>query len=207
MQRSSIDEASLIQAAKRGDLEAFNRLVLAYQDMAYQQAFRMLGDPADADDATQEAFIRSYQKLHQYRGGSFRAWMLRILVNICYDEFRRQRRRPSTPLEPTTAENEAIESPGWLHDPKKGPEELLERSELARVIQRCIERLPLEFRTVVILVDVQGLEYAEAANVIAKPIGTVRSRLARARVRLQECLHTAGELLPVRYRQGKEIKK
>jgi RNA polymerase sigma-70 factor (ECF subfamily) len=94
-----MDEVELIQYAQKGDLDAFNRLVLAYQDMVYNQAYRVIGESDAAEDATQEAFISAYRKIHTYRGGSFKAWLLRIVTNACYDELRRRKRRPTTPLE------------------------------------------------------------------------------------------------------------
>ena len=95
-----MDEQALIAGARGGDLDSFNRLVLAYQDMAFNLAYRMLGDDALAEDATQNAFISAYRSLHAYRGGSFRAWVLRMVTNTCYDELRRRHRHPETPLEP-----------------------------------------------------------------------------------------------------------
>ena len=80
-----MDETGLIQDAQGGDLEAFNRLILAYQDRVYNQAFRVLGEYQSADDATQEAFISAYKSIRSFRGGSFRAWLLRIVTNACYD--------------------------------------------------------------------------------------------------------------------------
>lgn len=200
-----MDEVALIRAAREGDLNAFNRLVLEYQDLVYNQAYRVLGEPLAADDATQEAFISAYRNLRSYRGGSFRAWLLRIVTNACYDELRRRKRRPTTPLEPLDDAGEEIESPTWMEDPSESPEESAERSELAAAIQDCINELPAEFRTVVALVDVQGMDYAEAADAIDKPLGTVKSRLARARARLRDCLQGFWELLPATFRLGSEV--
>lgn len=195
-----MEEQTLIQAAQRGDLEAFNRLVLSYQDMVYNQAYRMLSDAAAAADAAQEAFIAAFRNIRGFRGGVFKAWLLRIVTNICYDDLRRRQRRPTTSLEPLDDAGEEIESPAWLSDPRAAPEEALERRELERAIMRCLDRLPPEFRAVVLLVDVQGLDYDEAAHSLGRPVGTVKSRLARARARLQECLQTFWELLPGEYR-------
>src|SRR5512143_4025106 len=111
-----MDETALIQAARQGDLDAFNRLVLAYQDQVYAQAYRMMGEMEAAEDATQEAFISAFRSIQSYRGGSFRAWLLRIVTNASYDELRRRQRRPTTPLEPVDADEEEIESPQWLAD-------------------------------------------------------------------------------------------
>jgi RNA polymerase sigma-70 factor (ECF subfamily) len=191
-----MDESGLIQAARQGDLDAFNRLVLANQDIVYSQAYRMLGDAEVAADATQEAFISAYKHLGTYRGGSFRGWLLRIVTNACYDELRRRKRRPTVPLEPVDANEEEIESPSWMIDPGELPEQAAVRKELAQAIQRCLDGLPDEFRLVVVLVDIQGLDYQEAAQAVGKPIGTVKSRLARARLRLRECLQSVWELLP-----------
>jgi RNA polymerase sigma-70 factor (ECF subfamily) len=195
-----MDEPALIQAARNGDLDSFNRLVLNYQDIVYSQAYRMMGEAEAAEDASQEAFISAYKNLRSYRGGSFRAWLLRIVTNACYDELRRRKRRPTTPLEPMDAEDEEVESPHWLADTAQTPEEAAESSELEQAIQRCLEGLPAEFRAVVVLVDVQGLDYAEAGTAIASPVGTVKSRLARARLRLRDCLQGYWELLPANFR-------
>jgi len=195
-----MDEADLIRTAQQGDLDSFNRLVLAYQDVVYAQAYRMMGEPASAQDASQEAFISAFRGLRSYRGGSFKAWLLRIVTNACYDELRRRQRRPTTPLEPLDSDNEEIESPYWLADDSEQPDERLERNELGDAIQHCLEGLPPEFRAVVILVDIQGMDYSEAAEVIRKPIGTVKSRLARARARLRDCLQGVWELLPAQFR-------
>lgn len=191
-----MDETGLIKDAQRGDLEAFNRLVLAYQDRVYNQAFRVLGDSQSADDAAQEAFISAYKNLRSFRGGSFRAWLLRIVTNACYDELRRRKRRPTIALEPVDDAGEEIESPHWIADPGELPEQNVERSELGQAIQACLDQLPEDFRVVVVLVDVQGLDYLEAADAIGKPLGTVKSRLARARNKMRECLQGFWELLP-----------
>jgi RNA polymerase sigma-70 factor (ECF subfamily) len=199
-----MDETALIHASLQGDLDSFNRLVLAYQDLLFNQAYRMLGEPALAEDITQEAFISAYRNLRSYRGGSFKAWLLRIVSNACYDELRRQKRRPTTPLEPLDEDDEEIESPRWLADPSETPEEATERSELNRAIQHCLKDLPEEFRTAVVLVDVQGLDYAEAAQAMGKPLGTVKSRLARARMRMRDCMQGFWELLPASLRLVEE---
>lgn len=199
-----MDEGALIQAAKQGDLNAFNRLVLEYQDLVYNQAYRIMGEPDYASDASQEAFISAYRNLRSYRGGSFRAWLLRIVTNACYDELRRRQRRPTTSLEPMDDGGEEMESPHWLADPGETPEDSLERAELGTAIQNCLDDLPLDFRSAVILVDIQGMDYSEAAQAVGKPVGTIKSRLARARSRLRDCLQGFGELLPTVFRQGEE---
>jgi len=199
-EKREMDEIALIREAQKGDLDAFNRLILAYQDIVYSQAYRMMSEPEAAADATQEAFISAFRKLHTYRGGSFRAWLLRIVTNACYDEHRRRKRRPAIPLQPSDSEADEIESPHWMADDGEGPEGAAERMELSSAIQKCLDNLPDEFRAIVVLVDIQQLDYSEAAMVIGKPVGTVKSRLARARMRLRDCLQGVWELLPTQFR-------
>lgn len=203
-----MQEQALIQAARQGELEAFNRLVLAYQDMVYNQAFRVMGERDAAEDASQEAFISAFRKLHTYRGGSFRGWLLRIVTNACYDELRRRKRRPVVPLEVTTTDGEEIESPKWEagHAEQADlPEKSLQQAELGQAIQQCLNELSPDFRMVVVLVDIQGLDYAEVSQVTEKPLGTVKSRLARARQRMQLCLQKFRELLPAAFRLSEEV--
>lgn len=197
-----MDEAKLIEMAQQGDLTAFNRLVMEYQTLVYNIALRTLGDPAGAEDAAQEAFISAYKAIKKFRGGSFRAWLARIVKNACYDELRRQKRRPQTPLEELNPldEPEEVDSAGTLITDEVGPEEAADRSALRQAIEECLQGLPLEFRMVAVLVDVQGYNYKEAAESVGSPLGTVKSRLARARSQLQECLQGYRELLPVEMR-------
>ncbi len=195
-----MDEQALIRDAQAGDLDAFNRLVLAYQDLAYNLAYRMLSDDTAAEDATQTAFLSAYRSLNSYRGGSFRAWVLRMVTNSCYDELRRRHRHPTTPLEPATEEDEEMESPRWLASDEPSPEETLEQTEMEHAIQHCLTGLPEEFRSIIVMVDIQGMDYSEVAVAIGKPLGTVKSRLARARLRMRGCLQGFRELLPVSFR-------
>jgi RNA polymerase sigma-70 factor (ECF subfamily) len=197
-----MDEAALISAAQGGDLDSFNCLVISYQDQMFSHAYRMMGEDEAAADATQDAFISAFRNIRSYRGGSFRAWLFRIVTNACYDELRRRKRRPTTSLEPLDDAGEEVESPGWLADSSDTPEQKLERRELEKGIQHCLDDLPEDFRAVVVMVDVNGLDYVEAAESIGKPVGTVKSRLARARGRLRDCLEGIAELLPSKFRQG-----
>jgi len=199
-----MDEPALIQSAQRGDLDAFNTLVLHYQDALFNTALRILGDDDLAADATQDAFLSAFQHLNSYRGGSFKAWLHRTVTNACYDELRRKKRRPATPLEPDSNDGDEMDSPRWLADPRLTPEQQAEADELEHAIQHCLDALPVEFRAVVVLADLQGLDYTEVAAAIHAPLGTIKSRLARARLRLQECLQGSAELLPVAFRLQEE---
>lgn len=179
-----MDENALIQSAQKGDIDAFNTLVLTYQKRVYQQAYYLLGNTQLAEDITQDVFLSAFQKLSWFRGGSLRTWLLRIATNMCYDEMRRWKRHPSEPLEPINAEGEYIESPSWLADPQPSPEEIVINAMLREAIHRAMADLPANYRTAVILVDIQGLEYAEAAAIMGTSIGTLKSRLARGRMKL-----------------------
>lgn len=199
-----MDEPALIQSAQRGDLDSFNTLVLHYQDIVFNTALRVLGDEDQAADASQEAFISAFRSLSSFRGGSFKAWLMRTVTNACYDELRRQKRRPTTPLEPDTEDGEEMDSPKWLADPNMTPSQKAEADELEHAIQHCLEALPTEFRTAVVMADIQGMDYTEVASASKVPLGTIKSRLARARLRLRECLRGFEELLPSAFRLESE---
>lgn len=201
-----MDEAGLIREAQGGNIDSFNRLVLAFQELVYNQAYRIMGESASAQDATQEAFVSAYQKIRTYRGGSFKAWLLRIVTNACYDELRRRKRRPTTPLEPTDQYDQDIESPHWMADPGESPEDFSERLALNEAIQHCLDDLSVNYRTVVILVDIQGMDYSQVAEVVGTPIGTIKSRLARARDNMRHCLQGFMELLPAEFRLSVEVR-
>ena len=199
-----MDEIALINAAQKGDLDSFNSLILHYQDSVFNTALRILGDEDLAQDAAQETFISAFRGISSFRGGSFKAWLTRTVINACYDELRRQKRRPTTPLEPETRDGEEMDSPKWLADPNMTPAEKSEADELEHAIQHCLETLPTNFRTVVVLADIQGLDYSEVAAAARVPLGTIKSRLARARLRLRECLRGFEELLPASFRLKEE---
>jgi RNA polymerase sigma-70 factor (ECF subfamily) len=200
-----MEEELLITAAKAQDLDAFNELVLAYQQQVYNVALRMLNDLDEADEATQQAFIAAYQKIHTFKGGSFQAWVLRIVTNKCYDMLRSQKRHPTQSIDGSSDDpDENIENASYLQDDELLPEEQVAMKELEAAVQHCIEALPLEFRAAVVLIDLQGMDYQAAAQVSHVPLGTVKSRLARARSNLADCLHKFKELLPAKYRSVSE---
>jgi RNA polymerase sigma-70 factor (ECF subfamily) len=193
-----MDEQALIRAAQRGDLNVFNELVLLYQDQVYNLAYRIMGDGDAAADATQEAFISAYRAIGGYRGGSFRAWLMRIVTNACYDELRRRRRRPTSSLEALYVADAA---PGEvLVNGNEGPEAYAQRQDLNRALHAGLQTLPEEQRVTLVLSDVQGYGYQEIAEITGVSLGTVKSRLSRARARMRDYLLVQGELLPAGYR-------
>jgi len=200
-----MDLKEQIKKSLKGDLNSFNQIVLEYQNLVYNQAYRIMGEGTSAEDAAQEAFISAYKKLHTYRGGSFKSWLLRIVSNACYDEFRRRKRQPIVPLYPEDKNGNELDSASWLEGNEEKPEDYVLRSELSDAIQTCLDRLEFEFRTIVVLVDLQGMDYASAAKVVDRPLGTVKSRLARARRNLKDCLQSFRELLPIEFRHVGEV--
>jgi RNA polymerase sigma-70 factor (ECF subfamily) len=202
-----MDEPALIREAQGGDLDAFNRLVLAYQSIVYNLAYRIMGEGDSAADASQEAFIAAYKNLGYYRGGSFKAWLLRIVTNACYDELRRRKRRPAASLDALTVVDTGpdAEAEAALVARDESPEEFAQRRELSRHIQSCIDGLPEDMRTVVVMADVMGMDYAEIAASTGAALGTVKSRLSRARARMRDCLRAnVWELLPAAFRLEEE---
>lgn len=195
----NISESRLVELAQHGDMDAFNELVLKYQDMLYRIAVRILHDECAAEDAVQDALILAFRNLRSFRGGSFRSWLARVTVNASYDEVRRGRRRVSLPLEQFTSDGDEVESPLWMRDPSAGPEERAEVSELRRALHGCIKTLVPDYRLMVILVDMEGMSYEEAAQVARVPVGTVKSRLARARMQIRKSLQSYRSLLPSFY--------
>ena len=201
-------ERGLIARGQQGDRAAFNALVEKYQSAAYALALRMLGDPDTACDVTQEAFFSSYRALATFHGASFRAWLLRIVANGCYDVFRARGRQPATSLEAMLDHDDTSASdthmPRAMVDPSWNPEETAMRAETARTIEAALLQLPPEQRLAVVLCDIQGMAYEEVARIMETPLGTVKSRIARARAQLRTLLTREGELSPRPQRQDAE---
>jgi len=204
-----MDELHLLQDARGGDLDAFNHLVLLHQNHAYSFAYRMLGEAEGAADAAQQAFLSAYRHLNEMRGESFRSWLLRIVANACLDELRRRKRRPAVSLEDLTAgeeEDRSEESLSILADPAEGPESAAVRSDLRRTIEDCLALLTPDQRATILLVDVHEQDYYHAARATGVALGTVKSRVARARAELRDCLRAKGELPPASRRLESEAR-
>jgi len=182
------NEEKLIENAARGDLQAFNELVLIHENMAFHHAYSLLGDPAAAEDATQESFIKAFQAVNRFRGGSFRSWLLKIVTNTAYDMLRQSSRHSTQSLFPEDENGDEIESPAWISDPSASVQSAVERSETAKEIYRKLDELPDAYRSVLTLVDLYEMDYEEAAQALNVPLGTIKSRLSRARLQMQEKL-------------------
>lgn len=187
-----MDENEAIARSQQGSTAAFNQLVAAYQSLLFNTAYRILGDSDAAADACQDAFISAYQGIRGFRGGSFKGWLLRIVTNACYDQLRRKQRRPTASLDALLVEDE---EPDTIPSMPEGPEDRTARRELNSQIQQGLLTLPPEQRTVIILSDVQGLSYEEIAAVTEVSVGTVKSRLSRARGHMRDFLRPR-ELVP-----------
>ena len=199
------DEDQLIARSQHGDGNAFNQLVLYYQQTTYSFVLRMLGDPDTAADVTQDTFIAAYRGISSFHpGSSFRAWLLRIASNMACDHWRRVQRRPAESLDLLIDEEEP-HAEGLLSslaatNTEGNPEEQLLNQELQELIQCGLRELPLDQRVAVVLCDVEGFSYEEIAESTQSALGTVRSRIARGRARLRTYLYQHRELLPRQYR-------
>ena len=183
-----MDDAHLVRGCQDGDVACFNALVERYQRMAYNLAFRMLGDRNSAQDAAQDAFFCAWRKISSCKGTNFRAWLMSITANTCRDHLRKVKRSPSVPIESLLCEPAGSPS-------VESPEAYALRRELNGEIQRGLSTLPSHQKTAVILCDIQGFSYEEIASIMGCSIGTVRSRISRGRAQLRDYL-LARELLP-----------
>jgi RNA polymerase sigma-70 factor (ECF subfamily) len=194
------DDDATVRRAQAGDRAAFNRLVGKYQNQMYNIAYRIMGDPDLAEDATQEAFIGAYKKLSQYTGGNFRAWMARVVKNQCFDTLRYRQRRPASSLDDLLLDPNDRGIAAWGDDQLPTPDDLLERAELTDWLEAAIQQLPIDQRTTLVMADIHEYSYEEIAASMEVELGTVKSRLFRARRKLRELLQDKTELLPSQYR-------
>ncbi len=191
---SDVDEKLLIKKIKSGDMEAFSQLVSAYEKKAVAFARRMLGTQEEAEDATQEAFLKVFDKIHTFRqDSSFSTWFYTVLNNICLDALRKRSRRASTiSINQTDETGEEYELD--IKDTSDGPYEAMKKNEAKRLLEIALTQLSDEHRTVIILRDINGFEYEEIAQILKISTGTVKSRISRARLALRKILEEHREL-------------
>jgi len=187
-----VDDRDLVVRARQGDREAFTQLILQYQVPLYNMALRMVGSREDAADITQEGFLRAWEKIRTLRDAPFKSWIFQITVNLCYDHFRRGRRYGVMPDEEQGGKIVGLGIA--LPD----PQERAEANERARVVRDSIEALDHDMRTALVLRDINGMTYDEIAGILGVPLGTVKSRIARARAQVQESLQRNPDLFPTR---------
>lgn len=206
------DEVRLLERARQGDVEAFADLVGQYERKVYNLAYRLTGNPEDAADMAQEAFVRVYTKLAEFRGDcSFATWVFQITTNVCRDELRRRQRQRTASMDDPVAGEEG-EMARQYADPGDGPERALERKEAAAQVRQALASLDEEHQEVLRLREYLDLSYEQISSILNCSLGTVKSRLNRARNALKEKLLRADrELLPPpfvsrsRRRKGNEV--
>ena len=189
-------EQELICSARSGDREAFSRLVEQNQAMAYSLAYRMTGNPEDAADLTQEAFLSAFVNLSKFDGRSaFSTWLYRLTSNLCLDFLRREKRRSAHSI---TLEDKEGEDAAQLDlpDERYSPERELERQEAENAVRRGLAALAPQHREVLVLRELEGLSYTEIAQTLGLEEGTVKSRIARARLALRDFLQKEGNFSP-----------
>jgi len=184
---STATDEALVKAAQKGDMAAFEELVARHRDKIYARAFSMLRNEDDAIDLSQEAWVKGWQRLHQFQGdASFATWMTRIVINLCLDQLRKQKRIKSESIDEMNEETGGVERQMPVITPN--PTEGLERSELRQRIDKALSQLSYEHRTVLILHEFEELEYKLIAKKMGCSIGTVMSRLFYARRKMAALL-------------------
>ncbi len=174
--------------AQLENLDTFNHLVLKYQDLLYNHAFTLMGVRQSAEDATQDGILKAFRKIESFRGGSFRCWLLKIVTNTCYDELRRLKRFSTTPLYPENENDDELDEPFWLVDPHISVAAMIEEKERSMTLRHYLNELPEYYRSVINLIDIYELDYSETASILKIPLGTLKSRLLRARLQMKRML-------------------
>jgi len=187
------DESETIQQCQAGDTSNFDLLVEQHYTRVYNTALRMLGDPDHAADATQAAFVRAFRSLDSFRGdSSFSTWLYRITANVCLDELRDLSKQPASLTFISDEDEEPQER--TIPDDRADPAGMVARNERQRVVHQAIQQLSAEHRVVLVLYDLDGCSYKDTAQILGIPVGTVKSRLNRARGALKEVLRPDLEL-------------
>ena len=186
-------EAAIVRKVLGGDANAFETLVLEYEKNVYNIALRMTGNSEDAADMTQEAFIKAYNSLQSFRGDSkFSVWLYRIVSNVCLDFLRSKNRRPTVSL--SVEDDDGEDAQLDVADESQSPELLLDRKLTRDSVRRGLDSLPPDYRQILLLREIQGLSYDEIAQALSLEVGTVKSRIFRARKRLCTFLNDDGNI-------------
>jgi RNA polymerase sigma-70 factor (ECF subfamily) len=186
-------DLKLVERSKEGDLAAFEELVRMYQKQIYNLGYRMMGNEEDASDITQEAFLKAYKSIKKFNAkSSFGTWIYRIAVNVCIDELRKRKKAKLYPI----VHNDDLDEKGHklVVDTNDLPEERMEKRETRKKVRQAINRLPEDHRAVIVLRDIQERSYQEIADILGLNIGTVKSRINRARSSLKEEIQKQREL-------------
>lgn len=182
-------DMALVQRAQANDRAAFNEIVLRYKSRVYNFVHRMVASPLDAEDLTQETFIRAYTSIHSFQSrASLNTWLFRIATNICIDHSRKYKKMQNTTVSLSQESDNEEEAQREIPDNAYEPQRLLINKELGTQLDSALSSLPEKLRTVVLLYDIEGLSYEEITAIVDCPLGTVKSRLFNARSALREKL-------------------
>jgi RNA polymerase sigma-70 factor (ECF subfamily) len=194
MTQSYPDDGVLIERSQKGDRNAFDDLIRKHEKRAYQYAFRLTSNPEEAGDVVADAFVRVYSALHNFKGQSaFTTWLYRILTNCFLDMRKREKSRPTTSLEAALVTDDG-DLERQVQDDAPTPHAQAEKSERERAVERAVGHLPEYQQAMIMMYHVENLSYEEIAEALDLPIGTVKSRLNRARLSLREILIADEEL-------------
>ena len=186
-------EAAIVRKVLGGDANAFETLVLEYEKNVYNIALRMTGNSEDASDMTQEAFIKAFNSLQSFRGDSkFSVWLYRIVSNVCLDFLRSRNRRPTVSL--SVEDDDGEDTQLDVADESQSPELLLDRKLTRESVRRGLDSLPPDYRQILLLREIQGFSYEEISKALHLEVGTVKSRIFRARKRLCSFLINDGNI-------------
>jgi RNA polymerase sigma-70 factor (ECF subfamily) len=188
------DETKLIAKSQDGDVEAFGELVSIYQKQVYTVAYRFMGNPEDASDLAQEAFVRAFKAIGRFRGeASFKTWIYHIVANVCRDELRKRKKQTIVSIDSPIATDDGYinrEQEDW----SLAPERIYESKEIQETIQGLLNQLIPEYRQVLVLREIQGFTYEEIATILECSLGTVKSRINRARKAMRDLIAANKEL-------------
>ncbi len=197
------EELHIIRRVLDGDTNAFEGLVLEHQKNVYNLALKMLGNPEDAMDASQECFLRAFRSLSGFQGDSrFSVWLYRMTSNVCIDFLRKKKRRAEVSM--TVVNDEDEESELEIPDERFSPEQALDRQERVRAVREGLQKLPEEYRRILTMREIGGLSYEELAEALDLELGTVKSKLFRARKKLCEVLLESGNFSPPDASKGRK---
>jgi RNA polymerase sigma-70 factor (ECF subfamily) len=193
------EEKELVEMARAGDVKAFELLIEGCEKKVFNIAYRMIANYEDASELAQEVFIKAFKSIGKFKGDSlFSTWIYKITTNVCLDEIRKRKNRKVISLDENIV-YEGNEIKRQLKDEEPGPEIKAESNEIKKAVKESINELPEDYKTVIILRDIQGFSYEEIARIISCPEGTVKSRINRARQALKKILEHKRELLSEEY--------
>lgn len=181
-------ESILLKKVKEGNQTAFEKLILQYEKQVYNIAYRMFYNEADAKDISQEVFLRIYQKIHTFEETSkFSTWLYRITINICIDELRKRKGKETYSIDETYKQEDGEMTKQYKLQ-EQGPEEVFLQKERIEALHKGIQKLPEDYKAVIILRDLQNFSYQEIADILSCSLGTVKSRISRGRIQLKNIL-------------------